>query len=300
MKDLATLRNPQSSYTFLSYLASFTPSRLVSFISLGTFTPTRREFSDYLQWCAEKAEGEIRAAGGTLGFGEEVVAVEAVRPDSNTPEEDYELLKVTSRKVENGEIVVRFARNLVVSAGGSPKIPPQLQAPDIFASERVLHTSTFLDKIESTLASVLPSPNSPPARPLRLAVIGGGQSATECFLALRNKLSTLLPLLKAQGLLTERPQIDLLIRRAALRPTDEGAFSNEVFDPAMSHAMFGLDDEKRKVILDEAKSTNYSIVNPVTLSAVRPFSSLFLPRALLTPGEIRSTMRCTLKRLKKM
>ena len=300
MKDLATLRNPQSSYTFLSYLASFTPSRLVSFISLGTFTPTRREFSDYLQWCAEKAEGEIRAAGGTLGFGEEVVAVEAVRPDSNTPKEDYKLLKVTSRKVENGEIVVRFARNLVVSAGGSPKIPPQLQAPDIFASERVLHTSTFLDKIESTLASVLPSPNSPPARPLRLAVIGGGQSATECFLALRNKLSTLLPLLKAQGLLTERPQIDLLIRRAALRPTDEGAFSNEVFDPAMSHAMFGLDDEKRKVILDEAKSTNYSIVNPVTLSAVRPFSFVLWPEYVLTKYCNRSTMRCTLKRSKKM
>ncbi|GAA5962679.1 hypothetical protein JCM3765_006164 [Sporobolomyces pararoseus] len=268
LKDLATLRNPQSPYTFLSYLASFTPSRLVSFISLGTFTPTRREFSDYLQWCAEKAEREIREAGGTLGFGEEVVAVEAVLPGQDVEQQDYKILKVTSRNLESGDIVSRFTRNLVVSAGGSPKIPPPLQTPELYSSQRILHTSTFLDKIESTLASVLPTPNSSSSRQLRFAVVGGGQSATECFLALRRKLSTLLPLLKAQGLLTQRPQIDLLIRRAALRPTDEGAFSNEVFDPAMSHAMFELDDEKRKIVLDEAKSTNYSIVNPVTLAAV--------------------------------
>lgn len=44
LKDLATLRNPQSAYTFLCYLSSFTPSRLVSYISRETFTPTRREF----------------------------------------------------------------------------------------------------------------------------------------------------------------------------------------------------------------------------------------------------------------
>lgn len=44
LKDLATLRNPQSAYTFLCYLASFTPSRLVSYISRETFTPSRREF----------------------------------------------------------------------------------------------------------------------------------------------------------------------------------------------------------------------------------------------------------------
>ncbi|GAA6020687.1 hypothetical protein JCM11491_000514 [Sporobolomyces phaffii] len=268
LKDLATLRNPQSPYTFLSYLASFTPSRLVSFISLGTFTPTRREFSDYLQWCAEKAEREIREAGGTLGFGEEVVAVEAVQPEEGETERGYTLLKVTSRIVETGVLVSRFTRNLVVSAGGSAKIPSPLKTPEIYATQRVLHTSAFLDKIDATLASVLPSPASSLSRPLRFAVVGGGQSATECFLALRRKLSALLPLLKAQGLLQQRPQIDLLIRRAALRPTDEGAFSNEVFDPAMSHAMYGLDDEKRKRVLAEAKSTNYSIVNPVTLAAV--------------------------------
>ncbi|GAA5941186.1 uncharacterized protein JCM15063_006394 [Sporobolomyces koalae] len=264
LKDLATLRNPQSPYTFLSYLASFTPSRLLSFISIGTFTPTRREFSDYLQWCAVKAEGEIRQAGGTFGFGEEVVAVEALQPD----EEGYKVLRVSSRKIANGEVIHRFTRNLIVSAGGSAKIPPQLKTREVFQSHRVLHTSTFLDDIDSTLAAALSPSRAASAGPIRLAVVGGGQSATECFLALRTKLSALLPLLKAQGLLKERPQIDLLIRRAALRPTDEGAFSNEVFDPAMSHAMFGLDNDKRKVVLDEAKSTNYSIVNPVTLAAV--------------------------------
>ncbi|GAA6062279.1 hypothetical protein JCM10212_000939 [Sporobolomyces blumeae] len=265
LKDLATLRNPQSAYTFLSYLSSFTPSRLVSFISLGTFTPTRREFSDYLQWCAEKAGREIEQAGGSLGFGEDVVAVEALRPGV---EDGYKLLKVTSRVIATGELKHRLTRNLVVSAGGSAKIPSQLQLPDIRSSNRVLHTSVFLDNIDSSLSSALSASRPDRTRPIRLAVIGGGQSATECFLQLRNKLAAVLPLLEAQGQLEQRPQVDLLIRRAALRPTDEGAFSNEVFDPAMSHAMYGLNDEKRKVVLDEAKSTNYSIVNPVTLAAV--------------------------------
>ncbi|GAA5917308.1 hypothetical protein JCM5296_002925 [Sporobolomyces johnsonii] len=266
LKDLATLRNPQSPYTFLSYLASFSPSRLVSFISLSTFTPTRREFADYLQWCAQKVEGEINARGGTIGYGEEVVAVEALLPD----EDEVKLLKVTSRRVETGEIVHRFTRNLVVSAGGSPKFPPPLRTPDLLASKRVLHTSSFLEQIESVLSSSLLAPSSTTfsSRPIRLAVIGGGQSATECFLALRSKLSALLPQLQAQGLLQHRPQIDLLIRKAALRPTDEGAFSNEVFDPAMSAAVYGLEGEKRQMVLDEARNTNYSIVNPVTLEAV--------------------------------
>ncbi|GAA5934769.1 hypothetical protein JCM1841_005041 [Sporobolomyces salmonicolor] len=267
LKDLATLRNPQSSYTFLSYLASFSPSRLVSFISLSTFTPTRREFADYLQWCAQKVEGEVNAHGGTIGYGEEVVAVEALLPD----EDEVKLLKVTSRRLETGEIIHRFTRNLVVSTGGSPQFPPSLRTPDLIASKRVLHTSSFLEQIDSVLSSsLLASSSSAPfsSRPIRLAVIGGGQSATECFLALRSKLSALLPQLRARGLLQHRPQIDLLIRKAALRPTDEGAFSNEVFDPAMSAAVYGLEGKKRQMVLEEARNTNYSIVNPITLEAV--------------------------------
>ncbi|BGO95943.1 hypothetical protein NBRC10512_005473 [Rhodotorula toruloides] len=260
LKDLATLRNPQSPYTFLSYLASFQPSRLVSFISLSTFTPSRREFADYLTWCAEKVTAEIRAQGGEVSFGEEVVGVDALRPDEHDEGADVRVLRVTSRVLETNEFVHRYTRNLVVSAGGSPKVPPQLAAPELVQTGRVLHTASFLEHIDRVLPEVVEHAEE---RPIRLAVIGAGQSAAECFLHLRTKLAPLLP-----SFLTHRPQIDMLIRSSALRPTDEGQFSNEVFDPSMSQAVYRLGEKERERVLGEAKGTNYSIVNPRTLEAV--------------------------------
>ncbi|GAA5902510.1 hypothetical protein JCM6882_002771 [Rhodosporidiobolus microsporus] len=261
LKDLATLRNPQSAYTFLSYLASFSPSRLVSFVSLSTFTPSRREFADYLQWCAEKVGKETEQQGGTISYGEEVVAVEALRQDELPAGEegDVRILRVTSRKTATGEVLHRLTRNLVVSTGGSPRMPPQLSTPDLASSPRILHTSSFVERIDSILSSVLSSP--PSTRPLRFAVVGAGQSSAECFLALRSRLAAVLP----RNTTTQRPQIDMLFRSSSLRPTDEGAFSNEVFDPAMSQAMFRLEEGHRRRVLAEAKATNYSIVNPKKL-----------------------------------
>lgn len=170
LKDLATLRNPQSPYTFLSYLASFTPSRLVSFISRETFTPSRREFTDYLEWAARKVQGELEGQEGETAYGEEVLSVDGVLEEGGS---DVQLLKVTSRDVKTGSLRHRLARNLVLSTGGSPRIPRCLSTPEIQATCRVVHTSAFLDRISSLLSTVVsPLPSS---RPLRLAVIGSGQ-----------------------------------------------------------------------------------------------------------------------------
>ncbi|GAA6052828.1 hypothetical protein JCM3770_006272 [Rhodotorula araucariae] len=263
LKDLATLRNPQSPYTFLSYLASFTPSRLASFISLSTFTPSRREFADYLQWCAQKVQGELQGQGGEVAYGEEVVAVDALRPDEHSEGDGVRVLKVTSRAVATGETVTRYTRNLVVSAGGSPKIPPQLCAPELVATERILHTAHFQERINTLLPQIVEA-RTRERRAIRVGVVGAGQSAAECFLHLRTKLAPLLPADKD----LERPQVDMLLRASSMRPTDEGQFSNEVFDPSMSQIMFRLGEEERERVLGEAKSTNYSIVNPKTLEAI--------------------------------
>ena len=42
LKDLATLRNPSSTYSFISYLHAH--GRLATFVNLSTFTPSRVEF----------------------------------------------------------------------------------------------------------------------------------------------------------------------------------------------------------------------------------------------------------------
>ncbi len=48
--DLVTQRDHTSSYSFLNYLND--RGRLSAFINLQTFTPSRREFHDYLPWAA--------------------------------------------------------------------------------------------------------------------------------------------------------------------------------------------------------------------------------------------------------
>src|SRR5215813_10020961 len=50
LKDLVTLRNPRSRFSFLNYLHSV--GRLDDFINMGSFTPYRIEISDYLRWVA--------------------------------------------------------------------------------------------------------------------------------------------------------------------------------------------------------------------------------------------------------
>ena len=54
LKDLVTLRNPRSEYSFVNYLHSV--GRLDEFINLGSFTPYRLEISDYLRWVAESLQ----------------------------------------------------------------------------------------------------------------------------------------------------------------------------------------------------------------------------------------------------
>jgi L-ornithine N5-monooxygenase len=112
----------------------------------------------------------LATQGGQIAFGEEVVAVEAV-VGSEGP--DVRILKVFSRDVKTEAITERMTRNLVLSTGGSPRLPQHLSTAEIEASGRVIHSSAFLDSIHSALDSlVAPLPVS---RPLRVAVLGAGQ-----------------------------------------------------------------------------------------------------------------------------
>lgn len=67
LKDLVTLRNPTSPYSFVNYLKHH--GRLVDFINLGTFYPCRMEFNDYLRWVAGHFTEQSR-------YGEEVLRIE--------------------------------------------------------------------------------------------------------------------------------------------------------------------------------------------------------------------------------
>src|SRR5580692_6700146 len=57
LKDLVTLRNPLSRFSFINYLHS--AGKLDDFVNMGSFLPFRLEISDYLQWVA-KSLGLVR------------------------------------------------------------------------------------------------------------------------------------------------------------------------------------------------------------------------------------------------
>ncbi|MFF2011011.1 lysine N(6)-hydroxylase/L-ornithine N(5)-oxygenase family protein [Streptomyces sp. NPDC058195] len=150
LKDLVTLRNPASEFSFLCYLQS--RGRLIDFINHKNLFPLRVEFHDYFEWAAAKV-------GDMVSYGHEVVAV--------TPfvhEGTVEYLDVTVRSAEG--LSVHRARNLVVGTGLRPVMPPGVER-----GERVWHNSDLLRKVDA-LQTASPSP-------ARFVVVGAGQSAAE-------------------------------------------------------------------------------------------------------------------------
>lgn len=223
IKDMATMRNPRSEFTFLNYLHE--NNRLVQFTNLSTFLPRRIEYEDYLRWCANWFQNLV-------SYGEDVVDIS---PDTQSKSADgVTTWTITSRNIRTRELSFRRTKKVVVAVGGHPKIPkafPQ-QHPRIIHSSQywTLSSRVFLDR----------------NAPLKIAVIGSGQSAAEIF----NNLPSQFPNSKNY----------LLIRGAALRPSDDSPFVNEVFDPDRVDDTFSQDPDVRAAAIQLDKATNYGVV----------------------------------------
>ena len=118
LKDLVTLRNPTSEFSFLAYLHS--KGRLVDFINHKSLFPLRVEFHDYLEWAADRFGDVVRY--------------------------DHEVTEIGVED-ETGFAVVaggtRFrARNLVLGMGMEPNLPDGVQLTD-----RIWHNRDLLDRI---------------------------------------------------------------------------------------------------------------------------------------------------------
>ncbi|WP_433279014.1 lysine N(6)-hydroxylase/L-ornithine N(5)-oxygenase family protein [Pseudonocardia xinjiangensis] len=150
LKDLVTLRNPTSPFSFLAYLKRH--DRLVDFINYGSVFPTRLEFHDYLEWAAARFAGQV-------DYGCEVVAIEpAVGVDGSV---DHLVVEVRDSA---GRTVRQPARNVVLATGLRPHLPS-----GAVLGERIWHSSDLLTRLGELAGR-------PPAR---VAVVGAGQSAAE-------------------------------------------------------------------------------------------------------------------------
>ncbi|KAG8959619.1 hypothetical protein FRC03_007709 [Tulasnella sp. 419] len=238
LKDLATLRRPSSDYTFLSYLHS--QNRLLPFINRGSFTPSRKEFADYLTWASDKVRQHPIV---TVLFGQDVTGVEAIEIGDGR-------ICVASKDVRTGIDSVKIGRNLIVSPGGQPRIPAPLLPLWMDQSQKrhFIHTSSYVTSIPQIIET---SPG-----PLKVAVIGSGQSSSEVLLDLRSRLPP-------------GSSIDMIFRKGSLKPSDDSPFANEIFDPESTDFMYNLPHATARAhVKHEYMNTNYGVVNPTTLDAV--------------------------------
>lgn len=155
IKDMASLRDPRSHFTYLNYLHK--NDRLIDFINLSTFLPARAEYEDYLRWCARHFDDVVR-------YQNEVVSVSPVQEDG-----PLKTFAVTSRNIKTGVTTTYRARNVIVAIGGQASIPKLFPAHH----PRVIHSSQYAQMVPKILCDK--------SAPYRVAVVGAGQSAAEIF-----------------------------------------------------------------------------------------------------------------------
>ncbi|MER5639477.1 SidA/IucD/PvdA family monooxygenase [Kitasatospora sp. NPDC002227] len=170
LKDLATLRNPCSRFTFVNYLHQ--TGRLDAFMSLGTFTPYRSEISDYLRWVAEEL-AQVR-----IHYNRRAVEVRPVRDAAG---------RLTHWEAGFADGATARARHLVLGTGRDPRIPEVFRG---LPADRVVHSSEYSEQIAAL----------PGDAPRRIAVIGGAQSALEMVQAVREDLPGCEPVLVVRGI----------------------------------------------------------------------------------------------------
>lgn len=158
VKDLVTLRDPTSRFSFLSYLHD--AGRLNEFTNMGSFLPYRLEISGYLAWVAEQL-ARVR-----VEVNRECVAIDPQRGPGGA------VTGWLTRLADGSTIASRY---LVLGIGREPYIP------QVFADlpgNRVVHSSQYRYRLAELSRDV----------PYRVAVVGGAQSAAEMFRALAQDL----------------------------------------------------------------------------------------------------------------
>jgi L-ornithine N5-oxygenase len=234
LKDMATFRDPRSRFTFVNYLHQH--GRLAAFANLGTFLPLREEFNDYLCWCAAAFADSVRYGESVVAVSPGVVGVLSSPPGARaaaagSAPPTTTTWRVVSQNVASGQVTTLEARNVVIAVGGTPKIPARV--PDALLGHSVIHSSAYARH---------PQPWCRPGA--RIAVVGGGQSAVEIFADLVSKTEC---------------DATLYIRQAALKPSDDSPFVNEIFNPDQVDPFYALPAAVRSRQIAADQATNYSV-----------------------------------------
>lgn len=158
LKDLVTLRNPRSRFSFVNYL--HTVGRLNDFVNMASFLPFRLEISDYLQWVAESLS-VVR-----VEYNRRCGRIEALRSPDGT---------ITGWLVHMADGSTIAANNVVVGIGREARIPAEFKE---LPRERVIHSTEYS----------LRTAELDPDAPHRIVVVGAAQSAAEMLWATHQRM----------------------------------------------------------------------------------------------------------------
>jgi L-ornithine N5-oxygenase len=166
---------------------------------------------------------------------------------------------VEPRRGPGGEVtewLVRLAdgdtidcRYLVIGAGRDAFVP------EVFAglpAERVIHSTRYLPEIARL----------PKDQPIRVAVIGGAQSAAEMFAAVQHDLP--------------RSEPTMIMRSIGLNSYETSKFLNELYYPSFVDDFFSALPAAQQQLLEEMHQTNYGGLTPGMLDMV--YRQLYLER----------------------
>ncbi|MBV7697868.1 lysine N(6)-hydroxylase/L-ornithine N(5)-oxygenase family protein [Streptomyces sp. TRM70350] len=228
LKDLVTMRDPTSDFSFLCYLR--VRGRLVDFLNQKPLFPLRIEFHDYFEWAAGRVAPLVE-------YSAEVVSVRPVTEDG-----EVRYFDVTSRDPAAPErVTVRRARGICVATGLEPHLPP-----GAVRSERIWHTSELLPRVDELVRS------GAPVR--RAVVLGAGQSAAEAV----DYLHRTFP----------HAEICSVFAKYGYTPADDSPFANRIFDPEAVDLYYGAPHEVKRSLFDYHRGTNYSVVDMELIEAL--------------------------------
>ncbi|KIF71793.1 L-lysine 6-monooxygenase [Streptomyces sp. AcH 505] len=221
LKDLVTMRDPTSDFSFLCYLRE--QGRLVDFLNQKTLFPLRIEFHDYLEWSADRVSDLVEYAA-------EVLSVLPVTEDG-----EVRWFDVVSRDpADPGRTITRRARNICVATGMEPHLPP-----GTVLSDRVWHNSELMPRVAELTERRTPVK--------RAVVLGAGQSAAEAVDYLHRSFP--------------EAEICSVFSKYGYTPADDSPFANRIFDPEAVDIYYNAPRGVKRALFDYHRATNYSVVD---------------------------------------
>jgi L-ornithine N5-oxygenase len=236
LRDLVTPRNPRSRYSFTNFL--FEHDRLFEHLNMGLMFPMRLEYAQYVRWAASHFADDVL-------YGRAVTDLRMAHHPARG--------LVHEVRCANGEIFL--ASCVVVAPGRTPYMPPVLES---LRSPAVVHLTGYMDALRQLRE------RSADGAGLRVAVVGGSQSAVEILLHLGDEL----------------PQAQLvgLSRRFGYRLKDTSPFTGEVYFPQFVDSFFAATPQRKSQLRGDLHLTNYAAADADVLD--RLYQRIYMQRLL--------------------